>query len=72
MFFVVILIVTRTRGRNGKIADRGLERCVSLMLASEEEHIGASASATQPVEFSGGSYDTSYLVKYENHVARHL
>lgn len=42
------------------------------MLAGEEEHIDASAFAALTVGFSGGPYDTPLLVKYEQHVARHL
>ncbi|CAK8579505.1 unnamed protein product [Lathyrus sativus] len=38
----------------------------------EEEHIDASASATEPVGYPGGPYDPSLLVKYEHHIARHI
>lgn len=38
----------------------------------EKEHIGAYASTPWSVDFSGGLYDTSLLVKYDHHVARHL
>ncbi|KAI5395778.1 hypothetical protein KIW84_062093 [Lathyrus oleraceus] len=33
---------------------------------------GASSSAAEPTGYPGGTYDTSLLVKYEHHVARHL
>ncbi|CAK8576706.1 unnamed protein product [Lathyrus sativus] len=39
---------------------------------AEEKHTGASASATQPVGYPGGPYDTSLLVKCEHHIARHI
>ncbi|CAK8541803.1 unnamed protein product [Lathyrus sativus] len=39
---------------------------------TEEEHTGASASATHTVGYLGGLYDTSLLVKYEHHIARHI
>ncbi|CAK8573992.1 unnamed protein product [Lathyrus sativus] len=39
---------------------------------AEEEHTDASASATEPVGYPGGPYDTSLLVKYEHHIARHI
>ncbi|KAI5384355.1 hypothetical protein KIW84_071387 [Lathyrus oleraceus] len=51
--------VVRRRGADGRIPDRSLGR-------------GASSSAVEPAEYPGGSYDTSLLVKYEHHVARHL
>ncbi|CAK8544746.1 unnamed protein product [Lathyrus sativus] len=38
----------------------------------EEEHIDASASATEPVGYLGGPYDTSLLVKNEHHISRHI
>ncbi|CAK8577411.1 unnamed protein product [Lathyrus sativus] len=44
----------------------------SSRLASEEEHISASASTTQPTGFPGGLYDMSLLVKYEQYIARHV
>ncbi|KAI5390401.1 hypothetical protein KIW84_075644 [Lathyrus oleraceus] len=47
------------RGGNGRILDRSLGR-------------SASSFAVEPVEYPGGSYDTSLLVKYEHHVAHHL
>ncbi|CAK8578271.1 unnamed protein product [Lathyrus sativus] len=39
---------------------------------AEEDHFNASASASEPVGYPGGPYDTSLLVKYEHHVARHI
>ncbi|CAK8535561.1 unnamed protein product [Lathyrus sativus] len=36
---------------------------------AEEEHFDASASASEPVGYPGGPYDTSLLVKYEQHIA---
>ncbi|CAK8541091.1 unnamed protein product [Lathyrus sativus] len=39
---------------------------------AEEEHFDASASASESVGYPGGPYDTSLLVKYEHHVARHI
>ncbi|CAK8544027.1 unnamed protein product [Lathyrus sativus] len=43
---------------------------------AEEEHFDASAStstsASEPVGYPGGPYDTSLLVKYENQVARRI
>ncbi|CAK8561603.1 unnamed protein product [Lathyrus sativus] len=36
---------------------------------AEEEHFDASASASEPVGYPGGPYDTSLLVRYEQHVA---
>ncbi|CAK8561511.1 unnamed protein product [Lathyrus sativus] len=39
---------------------------------AEEEHIDASASATEPVRYPRGPYDTSLLVKYEHHIVRHV
>ncbi|CAK8579367.1 unnamed protein product [Lathyrus sativus] len=39
---------------------------------AEKEHTGASVSARQPIGYSGGPYDTSLLVKYEHHIARHI
>ncbi|KAI5442317.1 hypothetical protein KIW84_011403 [Lathyrus oleraceus] len=51
--------VVRRRGADGRIPVRTLDR-------------GASSSATEPAGYPGGSYDTSLLVKYEHHVARHL
>ena len=62
--------MARTRDKDGKILDRGLGRGAPSTLAGEEEHIGASVS--QAIAFPGGTYDTSLLVKYEQHIARHL
>ncbi|KAI5394100.1 hypothetical protein KIW84_060983 [Lathyrus oleraceus] len=45
--------------QNGRIPVRTLDR-------------GASSSAAEPTGYPGGPYDTSLLVKYEHHVARHL
>ncbi|CAK8541521.1 unnamed protein product [Lathyrus sativus] len=39
---------------------------------AEEEHIDASASATEPVGYLRGSYNSSLLVKYGHHIARHI
>ncbi|CAK8571891.1 unnamed protein product [Lathyrus sativus] len=39
---------------------------------AEEEYFDASASAFELVGYPGGPYDTSVLVKYEHHVARHI
>ncbi|CAK8567579.1 unnamed protein product [Lathyrus sativus] len=39
---------------------------------TEEEHTGASALATQTVGYPEGLYDTSLLVKYEHHMAKHI
>ncbi|CAK8572003.1 unnamed protein product [Lathyrus sativus] len=39
---------------------------------AEEEHIDAPASITEPVGYPGGPCDTSLLVKYEHHIARHI
>lgn len=51
--------------QGGRNPDSSLGRGVLPMLATEEMHIGAPASAPQPIGFSGGSYDTSLLVKYD-------
>lgn len=64
--------MARTQGKNGKILDRGLRQDTLSTLAGEEWHIDASASAAHAVDFPGGSCDTSLLVKYEHHFARHL
>lgn len=64
--------MAQTRGNDGKIPDHGLGRGTPSMLTGEKEHNGASASATQSIGFPGGPCDTSLLVKYEQHVARHL
>ncbi|KAI5429749.1 hypothetical protein KIW84_034365 [Lathyrus oleraceus] len=53
------LLKSEKRGADGRIPDRSLGR-------------DASSSAAEPTGYSGGSYDTSLLVKYERHVARHL
>ncbi|KAI5397918.1 hypothetical protein KIW84_063651 [Lathyrus oleraceus] len=53
------LKVVRRRGADGRIPVRTLDR-------------GESSSAAEPTGYLGGSYDTSLLVKYEHHVARHL
>ncbi|XP_050908625.1 uncharacterized protein LOC127122313 [Lathyrus oleraceus] len=47
------------QGANGRIPDRTLGR-------------GASSSAAESAGYLGGPYDTSLLVKYGHHVARHL
>ncbi|CAK8577289.1 unnamed protein product [Lathyrus sativus] len=39
---------------------------------TEEEHFDSSASASEPVGYPGRPYDTSLLVEYEHHVARHI
>ncbi|CAK8561243.1 unnamed protein product [Lathyrus sativus] len=36
---------------------------------AKEEHFDAFTSASESVEYLGGPYDTSLLVKYEQHVA---
>ncbi|KAI5410960.1 hypothetical protein KIW84_056200 [Lathyrus oleraceus] len=51
--------VVRRRGAYGRIPDRTLGR-------------GASSSAAETAGYPGGPYNTSLLVKYEHHVARHL
>lgn len=51
--------MVRRRGADGRILDRSLGR-------------GTSTSATEPIGFPRGSYDTSLLVKYGRHVALHL
>ncbi|CAK8562016.1 unnamed protein product [Lathyrus sativus] len=62
--------MVRTRGRDGRIPRR-LGRGESPRMA-EEEHFDASASASEPVGYPGGPYDTSLLVKYEQHVSYHI
>ncbi|KAI5442858.1 hypothetical protein KIW84_011764 [Lathyrus oleraceus] len=59
--FIPILFgyVVRRRGADGRIPVRTLDR-------------GASSSAAEPAGHPGGPYDSSLLVKYEHHVARHL
>ncbi|XP_050887329.1 uncharacterized protein LOC127092492 [Lathyrus oleraceus] len=64
-----VLLVRRMSGAN---MTRGLGRSVPSILTGEKEHIGASASTPWSVGFLGGLYDTSLLVKYDHHVARHL
>ncbi|KAI5442859.1 protein MAIN-LIKE 1 [Lathyrus oleraceus] len=51
--------LVRRRGADGRIPVRTLDR-------------GASSSAAEPAGHPGGPYDSSLLVKYEHHVARHL
>ncbi|KAI5394045.1 hypothetical protein KIW84_060948 [Lathyrus oleraceus] len=51
--------LVRRRGADGRIPDRSLGQ-------------GASSSAVELTGYPGGPYDTSLLVKYEHHVARHL
>ncbi|KAI5442677.1 hypothetical protein KIW84_011639 [Lathyrus oleraceus] len=53
--------VVRRRGADGRIPVRTLDRGAS-----------SSAAAAEPTGYPGGSYDTSLLVKYEHHVARHI
>ncbi|KAI5408338.1 hypothetical protein KIW84_054241 [Lathyrus oleraceus] len=53
--------VVRRRGADGRIPVRTLDRGAS-----------SSAAAAEPAGYPGGSYDTSLLVKYEHHVARHI
>ncbi|KAI5433553.1 hypothetical protein KIW84_020732 [Lathyrus oleraceus] len=53
--------VVRRRGAYGRIPVRTLDRGAS-----------SSAAAAEPAGYPGGPYDTSLLVKYEHHVARHL
>ncbi|KAI5382188.1 hypothetical protein KIW84_UN0095 [Lathyrus oleraceus] len=53
--------VVRRRGADGRIPVRTLDRGAS-----------SSAAAAEPTGYSGGPYDTSFLVKYEHHVARHI
>ncbi|KAI5385412.1 hypothetical protein KIW84_072128 [Lathyrus oleraceus] len=53
------LKMVRRRGADGRIPIRTLDR-------------GASSSAAEPTGYPGGPYDTSLLVKYEHHVARHI
>ncbi|KAI5416837.1 hypothetical protein KIW84_041734 [Lathyrus oleraceus] len=49
------------RGADGRIPVRTLDRGAS-----------SSAVAAEPIGYPGGPYDTSLLVKYEHHVARHI
>ncbi|KAI5434449.1 hypothetical protein KIW84_021333 [Lathyrus oleraceus] len=53
--------VVRRRGADGRIPVRTLDRGAS-----------SSAAAAKPTGYPGGPYDTSLLVKYEHHVARHI
>ncbi|XP_050888688.1 uncharacterized protein LOC127093828 [Lathyrus oleraceus] len=53
--------VVRRRGADGQIPVRTLDRGAS-----------SSAAAAEPTGYPGGPYDTSLLVKYEHHVARHI
>ncbi|KAI5440774.1 hypothetical protein KIW84_010302 [Lathyrus oleraceus] len=53
--------LVRRRGADGRIPVRTLDRGAS-----------SSAAAAEPAGYPGGSYDTSLLVKYEHHVARHI
>jgi hypothetical protein len=61
IFFNIIFAVVRRRGADGRIPVRTLDRGAS-----------SSAAAAEPTGYPGGPYDTSLLVKYEHHVARHL
>ncbi|KAI5395356.1 hypothetical protein KIW84_061810 [Lathyrus oleraceus] len=60
-YTVVFTSVVRRRGADGRIPARTLDRGAS-----------SSAAAAEPTGYPGGSYDTSLLVKYEHHVARHI
>ncbi|XP_050878634.1 uncharacterized protein LOC127082436 [Lathyrus oleraceus] len=53
--------MVRRRGADGRIPVRTLDRGAS-----------SSAAAAEPTGYPGGPYDTSLLVKYEHHVARHI
>ncbi|KAI5415255.1 Mediator of RNA polymerase II transcription subunit 20a [Lathyrus oleraceus] len=53
--------MVRRRGADGRIPIRTLDRGAS-----------SSAAAAEPTGYPGGPYDTSLLVKYEHHVARHI
>ncbi|XP_050909841.1 protein MAIN-LIKE 1 [Lathyrus oleraceus] len=55
------LKMVRRRGADGRIPVRTLDRGAS-----------SSAAAAEPTGYPGGPYDTSLLVKYEHHVARHI
>ncbi|KAI5396346.1 hypothetical protein KIW84_062522 [Lathyrus oleraceus] len=55
------LYTTAKRGANGRIPVRTLDWGAS-----------SSAAAAEPAGYPGGPYDTSLLVKYEHHVARHI
>ncbi|KAI5421733.1 hypothetical protein KIW84_045238 [Lathyrus oleraceus] len=54
-------LLVRRRGADGRIPVRTLDRGAS-----------SSAVAAEPTGYPGGPYDTSLLVKYEHHVARHI
>ncbi|KAI5431056.1 hypothetical protein KIW84_035275 [Lathyrus oleraceus] len=60
-FQFLIPVVVRRRGADGRIPVRTLDRGAS-----------SSATAAEPTGYPGGPYDTSLLVKYEHHVARHI
>lgn len=51
--------MVRRRGADGRIPDHSLGW-------------STSTSAAEPIDYPGGPYDASLLVKYEHHVARHL
>ncbi|KAI5445759.1 hypothetical protein KIW84_013839 [Lathyrus oleraceus] len=55
------LKMVRRRGADGRIPVRTLDRGAS-----------SSAAAAEQTGYPGGPYDTSLLVKYEHHVARHI
>ncbi|KAI5390181.1 hypothetical protein KIW84_075485 [Lathyrus oleraceus] len=55
------LKMVRRRGADGRIPVRTLDRGAS-----------SSAAAAEPTGYPEGPYDTSLLVKYEHHVARHI
>ncbi|XP_058742850.1 protein MAIN-LIKE 1-like [Vicia villosa] len=65
--------VVKTRGRDDWIPScGGVGRRARQTMNVEGENVDATASAPQSSQFPGGPYDTSLLVKYEHHVARHL
>lgn len=53
-FYFCILTVARTRVKDHKTPNRGLERGAPSMLAGEEGHISASTFAAHPIGFLGG------------------
>ncbi|KAI5425439.1 hypothetical protein KIW84_031295 [Lathyrus oleraceus] len=53
--------LVQRRGADGRILVRTLDRGAS-----------SSTAAAEPTGYPGGPYDTSLLVKYEHHVARHI
>ncbi|KAI5389248.1 hypothetical protein KIW84_074779 [Lathyrus oleraceus] len=55
------IAMVRRRGADGRIPVRTLDRGAS-----------SSAAAAELTGYPGGPYDTSLLVKYEHHVARHI